>query len=117
MFRNSPVVVDAEKGGGLLPTVHAAVSAGRKREDNVDKLCDISYTYTSQYIQHAIVYLQNQFTVFLPVTLRKAWSPNISGELFKSDSIKFVNHHLDYLSDSYHSLVFIQRISRWWSLI
>ena len=27
MFRNSPVVVDAEKGGGLLPTVHAAVSA------------------------------------------------------------------------------------------
>ena len=26
-FRNSPDVVDAEKGGGLLPTVHAAVSA------------------------------------------------------------------------------------------
>ena len=26
MFSNNPVVVDAEKGGGLLPTVHAAMS-------------------------------------------------------------------------------------------
>ena len=33
MFRNSPVVVDAEKGGGLLPTVHAAVSAEGGRQE------------------------------------------------------------------------------------